>query len=169
MRVLQRIVLPRDRDLDVLPLYVDSGAAASNPRAHPDDDEGMLPLAGTETSSTQHPENIIDRFRLRIPGDTRVSFATYFNAFPASYWRMWSILDAVTLRVRLSGSGTVVVYRSTSDGRSQRVASAGTETAGDALDGRPSLTQSRVTAGARSSRSRCRSSPSVTVAGTGST
>ncbi|HZG99121.1 MAG TPA: glycosyltransferase [Nocardioidaceae bacterium] len=134
MRVLQRIVLPRDRDLDVLPLYVDSGAAAANPRAHPDDDEGVLPVAGSETSSTQHPENIIDRFRLRIPGDTRVSFATYFNAFPASYWRMWSILDAVTLRVRLSGSGTVVVYRSTSDGRSQRVASAGTETVGDALD-----------------------------------
>jgi galactofuranosylgalactofuranosylrhamnosyl-N-acetylglucosaminyl-diphospho-decaprenol beta-1,5/1,6-galactofuranosyltransferase len=133
-RVLQRVVLPRDRDLDVLPLYVDSGAAAANPRAHADDEEGMVPLAGTESNNVQHPENILDRFRLRVPADTRVSFGTYFNAFAASYWRMWSILDAVTLRVRLTGSGTVVVYRSTSDGRSQRVASAGTEQV-DGVDG----------------------------------
>ena len=34
----------------------------------------------------------------------RVSFATYFNAFPASYWRRWSTLESVVLRVRLTGS-----------------------------------------------------------------
>ena len=134
-RVLQRVVLPIDRDLDVLPLYVDSTTAAANPRAHPHDDEGVMPTS-TESNAARRPENILDRFRLRIPADTRVSFGTYFNAFAASYWRMWSILDAVTLQVRLSGSGTVVVYRSTSDGRSQRVASAGTEPlAGHEADG----------------------------------
>ncbi len=114
-RVLQRVVLPADRDLDVLPLYVDSGAAL----ADPGDDQGSPALT--------RPENILDRFRLCVPSDTRVSFGSYFNAFAASYWRMWSVLDAVTLHVRISGTGTVIVYRSTADGRSQRVASASTE------------------------------------------
>ena len=129
-RVLQRIVLPADRDLDVLPLYVDSSAAAANPRANAEgDDETYVAL--DQTRSARHPENVLDRFRLRIPADTRVSFGTYFNAFAASYWRMWSILDAVTLHVRLSGHGTVIVYRSTADGRAQRVASASTEDEGE--------------------------------------
>ena len=37
----------------------------------------------------------------------RVSFATYFNAFPASYWRRWTTVDSVTLRIRLAGESTV--------------------------------------------------------------
>ena len=45
-----------------------------------------------------------------------VSFATYFNAFPAAYWRRWTSLPAVTLRLRLSGTGRIDVYRSRDDG-----------------------------------------------------
>ena len=45
-----------------------------------------------------------------------MSFATYFNAFPASYWRRWSILDSVVLRVELIGSARVDVYRSKATG-----------------------------------------------------
>src|SRR6185295_6730749 len=45
-----------------------------------------------------------------------VSFATYFNAFPASYWRRWSILDSVVLRVELTGAARVDVYRSKATG-----------------------------------------------------
>ncbi len=45
-----------------------------------------------------------------------VSFATYFNAFPASYWRRWTSLTSVTLRVRLSGACRIDVYRSKADG-----------------------------------------------------
>src|SRR6185295_14368315 len=45
-----------------------------------------------------------------------VSFATYFNAFPASYWRRWSILESVVLRVELTGSARVDVYRSKATG-----------------------------------------------------
>lgn len=45
-----------------------------------------------------------------------MSFATYFNAFPASYWRRWSTLDTVVLRLELTGSGRVDVYRSKATG-----------------------------------------------------
>jgi galactofuranosylgalactofuranosylrhamnosyl-N-acetylglucosaminyl-diphospho-decaprenol beta-1,5/1,6-galactofuranosyltransferase len=125
-RVLQRVIFPEDRDLDVLPLYVDYGASVGVPR----EEEGTG-LAVTEVvnvvdalSSERHPENILDRHRLRVVADQRVSFATYFNGFAASYWRMWSVVEEVVLRVRVSGGAAVIVYRSTADGRSQRVDSA---------------------------------------------
>ena len=34
-----------------------------------------------------------DRTSLTVPAGEEVSFQTYFNAFPASYWRRWSQLD----------------------------------------------------------------------------
>ena len=126
-RVLQRVVLPADRDLDVLPLYVDYGAAIAISSEDVEDDERARAAVLPATSTALHPENILDRRRLRVPADQRVSFATYFNAFPASYWRMWSVVEQVLLRVRVSGSATVIAYRSTPDGRSQRVGSLNTE------------------------------------------
>src|SRR5262249_36627985 len=54
------------------------------------------------------------------PG-SRVSFATYFNAFPASYWRRWTTVSSVTLRVRIAGESTIILYRSTSRGHSHPV------------------------------------------------
>jgi galactofuranosylgalactofuranosylrhamnosyl-N-acetylglucosaminyl-diphospho-decaprenol beta-1,5/1,6-galactofuranosyltransferase len=123
-RVLQRVIFPEDRDLDVLPLYVDYGASVGVPR----EEEGGTPIAEVDVvdalASARHPENILDRHRLRVVADQRVSFATYFNGFAASYWRMWSVIEEVVLRVRVSGEATVIVYRSTADGRSQRVDSA---------------------------------------------
>ena len=35
----------------------------------------------------------------------RVSFGTYFNAFPASYWQHWTAVRQVTLTVRTDGPG----------------------------------------------------------------
>ena len=47
-------------------------------------------------------------------GDQRLSFGTYFNAFPASYWRKWTVATkTVLLGVETDGSGTILVYRST--------------------------------------------------------
>jgi galactofuranosylgalactofuranosylrhamnosyl-N-acetylglucosaminyl-diphospho-decaprenol beta-1,5/1,6-galactofuranosyltransferase len=51
----------------------------------------------------------------------RVSFATYFNAFPASYWRRWTTVTSVTLRIRLAGESAVVLYRSTARGHSHPI------------------------------------------------
>ena len=55
----------------------------------------------------------------------RTSFATYLNAFPASYWRRFTAVREVTLRVRTAGPGTLVVYRSSARGPSARVTAAG--------------------------------------------
>jgi len=98
-RVLHRVVLPGPRDADVLPLYV-HGDPAGDP---------SLPQG---------------RRGYRVPAGARVSFGTYFNAFPASYWQRWTVLDAVTLRVTTTGAGTVEVWRSDAAGRAAAVTAA---------------------------------------------
>ncbi len=126
-RVLQRVILPADADVDVLPLYVDNERSSS---VSSTDSSATTTETVTETAATPEavarPENIIDRHRVRVPAGTRVSFGTYFNAFAASYWRRWTVVKSVELHVTVSGEGTVIVYRSTADGRAQRVDSAGT-------------------------------------------
>jgi galactofuranosylgalactofuranosylrhamnosyl-N-acetylglucosaminyl-diphospho-decaprenol beta-1,5/1,6-galactofuranosyltransferase len=136
-RVLQRVILPADADVDVLPLYVDnerstsidpaesaSSASSASSTSSTSTTETVTETVGAE--SLARPENIIDRHRVRIPAGTRVSFGTYFNAFAAAYWRRWTVVKSVELHVTVSGEGTVIVYRSTADGRAQRVESAGT-------------------------------------------
>nr|WP_268896815.1 glycosyltransferase [Corynebacterium qintianiae] len=64
-----------------------------------------------------------ERTRLNIPAGAEVSFETYFNAFPASYWRRWSQLDRVILALDVEGEATISVYRSRHDGVRISVAS----------------------------------------------
>ena len=52
-----------------------------------------------------------------------MSFGSYFNAFPASYWRRWTVVEDVVLRVRVEGECTIIVYRSTAKGASHPVES----------------------------------------------
>ena len=91
--LLSRVILPRPGEpLDVRKLYIEESITNAR-RAH----------APTRTT-------------LEIGAESEVSFATYFNAFPASYWRRWSILESVVLRVELTGSARVDVYRSKATG-----------------------------------------------------
>ncbi|WP_297189503.1 glycosyltransferase [uncultured Corynebacterium sp.] len=57
-----------------------------------------------------------DRFSLTIPAGEEVSFETYFGAFPASYWRRWTVLDSVILKIEVEGAARVECYRSKIDG-----------------------------------------------------
>ena len=67
--LLQRVILPRPGEpLDVRKLYIEE-SETNDRRAH----------AASRTT-------------LQIGEESEVSFATYFNAFPASYWRRWSTL-----------------------------------------------------------------------------
>lgn len=75
----------------------------------------------------------IDRTSARIPARTEVSFEAYFNALPASYWRRWSQLTEVLLRIELSGDARVDVYRSKIDGA--RIAVTGESTDASAAHG----------------------------------
>ena len=86
----------------------------------------------TATGASIHPDQILGR---RSAPDRRrgrrLSFGTYFNAFPARYWRRWTIVTDVTLTVTLAGRGAAVtVYRSMANGRSQRVDSGATDEGG---------------------------------------
>jgi galactofuranosylgalactofuranosylrhamnosyl-N-acetylglucosaminyl-diphospho-decaprenol beta-1,5/1,6-galactofuranosyltransferase len=136
-RVLQRFVLPADRDLDVVPLYIDTEpsvldadkASIGSSRVAKNMNRAAL-RQSISTGTTLHPDAILDRHRLRVDHGERVSTGTYFNGFAASYWRRWTVVDEVTLDITVSGPGaTVTVYRSMANGRSQRVDSA--TTAGD--------------------------------------
>jgi galactofuranosylgalactofuranosylrhamnosyl-N-acetylglucosaminyl-diphospho-decaprenol beta-1,5/1,6-galactofuranosyltransferase len=134
-RLLQRQILPLDRDLDVLRLYVDPEAAVldadryeigTNRNAREMHASSLR--QSLSTGATLHPDQIESRHSVRIPTGERLSFGTYFNGFPAGYWRRWTVVSEVTLTVRLVGTGaTVTVYRSMANGRSQRVDSAQTE------------------------------------------
>ena len=133
-KVLQRFVLPADRDLDVVPLYVDTEPAVLDA-----DKESIGSSRGAKnlnraalrqsisTGTALHPDAILDRHRLRVDDGERISSGTYFNGFAASYWRRWTVVEEVTLDITVSGPGaTVTVYRSMANGRSQRVDSATT-------------------------------------------
>src|SRR5579875_2283300 len=142
LRVLQRVVFPDD-DPDVLPLYVetnlDRGAGelaaellaeslGETPKAPPPmpaanagnvDIHEMIRF-GTALPAASVPESM-PRQTAVIGAGHRISFATYFNAFPASYWRRWTTVDAVTLRLRVAGECTIIVYRSAAKGHSYPV------------------------------------------------
>ena len=91
MTVLQRVIMPRDTDpLDVRAMYLDE---PSHVHCH-----------------------VSSRRAVTVPKSALVSFASYFNAFPASYWRRWTVVDTVTLRLTVRGAGRVDVYRSKADG-----------------------------------------------------
>lgn len=90
-RVLWRVILPKESDpLDVRPLYLDE------------------------------PENVnchvTSRRQVQVPPSARVSFASYFNAFPASYWKRWTTVEQVTLHLRARGAGRIEIYRSKPNG-----------------------------------------------------
>ena len=51
-----------------------------------------------------------------IPAHSMRSFGTYFNAFPASYWRRWTPVRRIRLTIRTAGSGHLIVMRSTARG-----------------------------------------------------
>src|SRR5947208_1923351 len=149
MRVVQRVVFP-GADLDVVPLYVETnperGAAelAAELLAESLGNRDPVPPAptamGAATGETQsvirfgaglpsHPaEEILPRRSAAISEGGRVSFGTYFNAFPASYWRRWTTVESVTLRVRVAGECTIIVYRSTAKGHSYPVETMRVET-----------------------------------------
>jgi len=142
-RLLQRQILPIDGDLEVLPLYLDfepqsldadKYEVGTNKNARELNAFSMR--QGQAGGSRVHPDDLLSRTAYRLPKNTAVSFGTYFNGFPAGYWRRHTIVSAVTLTVRLSGPGArVVVYKSTSNGRTQQVAAG--ETGKD--EGRASL------------------------------
>ena len=124
LRELARVVLPVGGEDDVLALYVEGEVLAGT---------GLVPAtpgipeAPATSTAAQSMDQVLGRRRYRVPAGTRSSFGTYFNAFPAGYWRRWTTVGEVSLSVTTAGAGTVVVNRSNAKGNVQRVAAEAVE------------------------------------------
>ncbi len=91
--LLQRVIFPRPGEpLDVRSLY----------------------LVESETNSRR--AHSPSRTSVLLAAESEASFESYFNAFAASYWRRWSILNSVVLRVEVVGTCRIDLYRSKVDG-----------------------------------------------------
>lgn len=121
---LQRVILPEVTQMDTAPLYIDMGSAIGRSiPTIPGAAQSDTPRTGVSAPSREvHSEDFLSRTSTKVREGERASFGTYFNAFAASYWRRWTTLEAVQLRVHTSGTGTVIVYKSNARGSLQRVA-----------------------------------------------
>ncbi|WP_442853876.1 glycosyltransferase [Arthrobacter sp. Leaf69] len=123
-QTVQRVILPGERGLETLPLYMDSGVVSSSS----DVSSELSGLGRTKTPikvlnapRAAHPDDVTSRTSASVRAGERISFGTYFNAFAASYWRRWTTVEEIRLNVRTSGRGTVSVYRSNARGSLQHV------------------------------------------------
>jgi galactofuranosylgalactofuranosylrhamnosyl-N-acetylglucosaminyl-diphospho-decaprenol beta-1,5/1,6-galactofuranosyltransferase len=130
-RVVHRTILRPDQEIDIRPLYVGGvsgfggaaegkeskgtsggvGANASYFDKTADEGEAMQALGGFGKITEEGAVVFAER---------RLTFGTYFNSFPASYWRRWVSHPTVRLDVVVRGQGTLTVYRSTAKGHVQR-------------------------------------------------
>ncbi len=115
-RVVHRVVMPVEDDLDVLPLYVDFDPAHG--QVYDGDDAAERPFVPRRELD---PSIMAGRHSAFLAEGSSVSFGTYFNAFPASYWRRWTVATSVRLSVTLDAPATVTVYKSNARGIQQRV------------------------------------------------
>ncbi|WP_156762236.1 glycosyltransferase [Microbacterium karelineae] len=107
--VLQNVVFPTDRDPDLLSLYVDA------------DTWSTIDEKPVRVTNDAHIGDVHGRGSVRVGAGRRTSFASYFNAFPASYWQHWTSVRSISLTVRTDGPATILVYRSNGSGVQQRL------------------------------------------------
>ncbi|GAA1341806.1 glycosyltransferase [Arthrobacter roseus] len=121
---LQRVILPNQSQMDTALLYVDSGTARGAQFNTMDGSStGRQPTSAYSPAATSevHVEDFVSRTSTTVRAGERISFGTYFNAFPASYWRRWTAIEEVKLRVVTSGAGSISVYKSNARGSLQHV------------------------------------------------
>jgi len=134
LRIVQRTIMRADQELDIRPLYVGGvssfSAGESTSRQSGSEDDESATDSGSAEDRVDAPRGmggygtISGNVGAVVAKERRLTFGTYFNAFPASYWRRWTTCDTVKLSMRLCGQGTVIVYRSTAKGHVQRADSA---------------------------------------------
>ena len=56
------------------------------------------------------------RASLTVLAGRHASLCTFFNAFPAGYWRRWTSVDTVRFSARVRGRGTIMLFRSSGRG-----------------------------------------------------
>jgi galactofuranosylgalactofuranosylrhamnosyl-N-acetylglucosaminyl-diphospho-decaprenol beta-1,5/1,6-galactofuranosyltransferase len=132
-RVVHRTIMRADQEIDIRPMYVggvsgfgategETSAKASGDTSdagdavnYSDDDRSVM----SEAVSLSGFGKITEEGAL-VHAERRLTFGTYFNAFPAGYWRRWTSFPTVRLEVTVRGEGALTVYRSTAKGHVQR-------------------------------------------------
>ncbi|MGQ4543510.1 glycosyltransferase [Dermabacteraceae bacterium P13088] len=128
MRTLQRLIMPLEASPDIISLYVDSGRAfgtsISNSALGTVGDKKTVktpPVTQIKSNEISIGDGLSQRHSITVHAGDMRSFGTYFNAFPASYWRRWTSIREVTLSLDVTGQGQVIIYRSNARGAIQRV------------------------------------------------
>lgn len=73
--------------------------------------------AHAQTAGSAHNVfRVNGRTSLTVLAGRHASLCTFFNAFPAGYWRRWTRVDAVQFSARVRGRGTIMLFRSSGRG-----------------------------------------------------
>lgn len=76
----------------------------------------LLRGAGSSTGVTCDSFSITGRMSLTLNDRGHMSGCTFFNAFPASYWRRWTAVKTVRFTASIVGNAKISVFRSTGRG-----------------------------------------------------
>ncbi|HET7328652.1 MAG TPA: glycosyltransferase [Nocardioidaceae bacterium] len=127
MRVVQRTIIRADQELDIRPLYVGGLSSIGTQEESRqsgedswDDDTHAAAAAEEAAEGIGGFGRVTEEAVLVASPDRRMTLGTYFNAFPAGYWRRWTTVTEVHLRATVRGHGNLLVYRSTAKGHQQR-------------------------------------------------
>jgi galactofuranosylgalactofuranosylrhamnosyl-N-acetylglucosaminyl-diphospho-decaprenol beta-1,5/1,6-galactofuranosyltransferase len=129
-RIVQRTIMRPDQELDVRPLYLSgvssftSGEDTSRQSGTGYEKEATAEAAAAAATEKSYEADrgmsgygqITSSGSATVRPERRLTFGTYFNAFPAGYWRRWTDFESVRLIVKMKGQGSIIVYRSTSKG-----------------------------------------------------
>lgn len=119
---VNRMVFPIDDQESVLPLYMVRWTrpyisanlfAKQKPSANT---PISIPAMESPAQLSVSDYSINSKTSVTLSPSIHVSFCTYFNAFPASYWRRWTHVTTVRLSVKASGKGTISVCKSNARG-----------------------------------------------------
>lgn len=76
----------------------------------------MFRNAGTSAGVTCDSFEITGRTSLTLKNRGHMSGCTFFNAFPAAYWRRWTSVKTVRFEATVQGNSKISVFRSTGRG-----------------------------------------------------
>lgn len=131
--VVNRVVFPMEDRNAILPLYA---LEWTQPRMSHDEIDPVADFYNIDfaamnesdarrlvNANLRQPANVSsdiftveNRDAICVHAGKAVSLCTYFNAFPAGYWRRWTRISKVRLTVQVKGGGAISVMRSSGRG-----------------------------------------------------
>ncbi|RSX53338.1 glycosyl transferase family 2 [Bifidobacterium dolichotidis] len=73
-------------------------------------------VSSRDARSSSDVFHVDSRTALTVHAGKHVSLCTFFNAFPAGYWRRWTRISSVRFTAQVQGQGALTLFRSTGRG-----------------------------------------------------